>query len=87
VLRAEIDLLPMRDRFDLDFFDHVFRNLGADHTERWTQEPRFEIWSGIYQCQSGEFESDCDALVALGEPAPGQFLQIAREVIAADASK
>jgi hypothetical protein len=85
--RALIDVLPQGRGFDLDFFDHVFRNLGADHTERWVTEPRFEIWTGIYDCRSGEYEDDCDALVARGEPAPGQFVQIARDVIAADAPK
>jgi hypothetical protein len=41
-LRMQVDILPLDRGFDLDFFDHVFRNLGADYTSRWTEEPRFE---------------------------------------------
>ncbi len=81
---ASIDVLPLDRHFDLDFFDHVFRNLGEGHTLRWTQEPRFEIWTGVYERVEGEFYGD---FVATGEVGPGQYVQIARDVIAADAPK
>jgi hypothetical protein len=86
-VRAQIDILPRGRAFDLDFFDHVFRNLGANGTERWIREPRFEIWTGIYDCETGEFEGECGDLVSSGETAPGQFVQVARDVILADAPK
>jgi hypothetical protein len=81
---AEIDLLPTDGDFDLDFFDHVFRRLGEHHTERWTQEPRFEIWTSVYERVEGEFYGD---FVATEELAPERFIAIARDVIAADAPK
>ncbi len=83
-LRAQIDILPLDRDFDLDFFDHLFRNLGADQTERWTVEPRFEIWTGVYERVEGPFYGD---FIASGEVAPERFVQIARDVIAADATK
>jgi hypothetical protein len=83
-VRAEIDVLPMNDKFDLDFFDHVFRDLGEGHTLRWTQEPRFEIWTGVYEHVEGEFYGD---LLVSDELAPERFPQLARDVIAADTTK
>jgi hypothetical protein len=83
-LPAQIDVLPIGDDFDLDFFDHVFRFLGESHTERWTVEPRFEIWTGVYERVEGEFYGD---FLASEEVAPDRFAQIARDVIAADAPK
>ncbi len=82
----EINLMPRERGFDLDFFDHVFRNLGEDGTERWTNEPQFEIWTKIYECHDGEF-NDCDDLVATARDVPGRFISTAREVILADAPK
>jgi hypothetical protein len=81
-----INLMPKEEGFDLDFFDHVFRNLGEDGTERWTSEPQFEIWTKIYECHDGEF-NDCDDLVATAREVPGRFISTAREVILADAPK
>ncbi len=81
---AQIDILPMGREFDLDFFDHVFRNLGADGTERWMQEPRFEIYTGVYEWVEGEFYGD---FVAMDEPAPERFVPAASEVIVADSPK
>jgi hypothetical protein len=83
-VRAEIDILPIGRDFDLDFFDHVFRNLGEGHTLRWTEEPRFEIWTGVYERVEGEFYGD---FVATGEVGPDQYVQIALDVIAWDAPK
>lgn len=82
--RAIIDILPLDRSFDLDFFDHVFRDLGTSHTERWTQEPRFEIWTGVYERVEGSFYGD---FVSQDEVAPERFVHIARDVIAADAPK
>jgi hypothetical protein len=81
---AEIDVLPLDDDFDLGFFDHVFRNLGESHTERWTVEPRFEIWTSVYERVEGDFYGD---FVATDDQAPERFVTIARDVIAADAPK
>jgi hypothetical protein len=81
-----IDLMPKGEGFDLDFFDHVFRNQGADGTKRWISEPQFEIWTKIYDCRDGEF-NDCDDLVATERDVPGRFVSNAREVILADARK
>ena len=86
VRAVEIDLLPDGAGFDLDFFDHIFRNLGRDGTERWTVIPDFEIWTRIYECREGEIH-DCDELIATEDEAPGQFLKIARDTIVADAPK
>ncbi len=84
VLRTEIDILPFGRDFDLDFFDHVFRDLGQDHTTRWTQEPRFEIWTGVYENVDGPSLGD---LIVSEEVAPERFPQLAREVIGADTAK
>lgn len=78
---ASVDILPTGRDFDLDFFEHVFRNLGEDHTEHWTLEPRFEIWTGVYERFEGDFYGD---FVASEEVAPERFIDIAQDVIAAD---
>lgn len=67
--------------------DHVFRGLGAGHTERWLDEPEFEIWSGVYECAQGELVQDCDDLVATGELAPNRFTETMRDVILSDAPR
>lgn len=82
--RALIDILPVGRDFDLGFFDHVFRNLGVDHTERWTVEPRFEIWTGVYDLVETETYIE---IVATEERAPERFVPAVREVIVADAPK
>ena len=81
---VRVDILPVGRGFDLDFFDHVFRGLGEGGTERWTQEPRIEIWTGVYE------RFDVDGFVefeASGERAPERFVTVATDVILADARK
>ena len=84
--RATIDLLPMDEKFDLQFFDHVFRDVGESHTRRWTEEPEFVLWTKVVDCRPGEL-GDCSDLFVTEQDAPGQFLQMARNVIAADTPK
>jgi hypothetical protein len=78
------DLLPDGDDFDLGFFDHVFRDVGEAGTHRWTNEPEFEIWQGVYDC-AALVDAGCEELIATGEMAPPQFVSSVRRVIEADA--
>lgn len=82
-----LSLLPDGNDFDLEFFDHVFRDLGESGTHPWISEPRFEIWEGIYECTGFVDSAACDELTAKEERAPATFLQMMRGVIEADARK
>lgn len=82
-----LGLLPDGNDFDLEFYDHVFRDVGADGTHAWTSEPQFEIWEGVYECTGFVESAGCEELTAKEERAPGTFLQTMRDVIAIDARK
>lgn len=84
---ATVDLLPTDGAFDLDFFDHVFRDVGEGGTHRWKMEPEFEIWDESFDCTGFTESQACEELTARGEPAPGDFLQMMRSVIENDARK
>jgi hypothetical protein len=82
-----LDLLPDGNDFDLEFFDHVFREVGADGTHRWTYEPELEIWDGVYDCSAYVEGEGCEQLIATAERAPDGFVQTMRRVIESDARK
>lgn len=79
-------LFPDGDGFDLVFFDHVFRDAGQRGTMPWTREPRFEIWTQVFDCVEMAHSGICDLLEATDSEAPGQFLNLAQKVIASDTS-
>lgn len=79
-----IDVLPMEGEFDLEFFDHVFRDVGDAGTHRWLDEPTFEIWNRVYECTVFAEDGACDELVATNEAAPGLFVATMRDVIEND---
>ncbi len=85
--RFEIELIPQGAHFDLDFYDHVFRNLGENGTYTWATEPGFEILSQVFDCVEHETTDACDVFEATDEAAPGQFVSLAREVVTADVSR
>jgi hypothetical protein len=84
--RAVVDVLPSDGNFDLNFFDHVFRDLGQGPTYRWTYEPTFEIWTKTAECRDGEF-GECTDMFVTEDDAPGQFVSLAREIIISDTRK
>jgi hypothetical protein len=81
------DMLPDGNDFDLGFFDHVFRGVGAAGTRRWIHEPEFEIWEGVYECTGFVEGEACEELTATGERAPEAFVQSVRRVLEGDARK
>jgi hypothetical protein len=82
-----IELIPQGRKFDLDFFDHVFRHLGENGTHIWNAEPTFEILTEVFDCVDHEVSDACDVFEATDEAAPGQFVSLASEVVAADAPR
>ena len=82
-----LSLLPEGNDFDLEFYDHVFRDVGEGGTHPWTSEPQFEIWEGVYDCTGFVDSAACEELTAREERAPAAFLQMMRAVIEADARK
>jgi hypothetical protein len=84
---ATLSLLPDGDDFDLEFYDHVFRDLGEAGTHPWTSEPQFEIWEGVYECTGFVESAACEELTAREERAPALFLKRMRSVIEVDARK
>ncbi|MGH9324028.1 MAG: carboxypeptidase-like regulatory domain-containing protein, partial [Vicinamibacteria bacterium] len=84
---VEIDLLPSDKKFDLDFFDHVYRDVGEDGTHPWTSEPAFQILDRIHYCVESNPQGFCDVLEATEESVPGQFMSLSQQVIAEDASR
>ncbi len=87
VAPLDVELLPQTGSFDLNFFDHVFRDVGQAGTERWVTNPSFEILNMVFDCVDHQISDACDVFEATGEPVPGQFVSIAREVVAADVSR
>ena len=80
-------LFPNGDGFDLGFFDYVFRDAGEDGTEPWTREPRFEIWTQVFDCVELAHSGVCDELEATSQKAPNQFVNLAQKVIERDSSQ
>jgi len=80
---AEVDLklIPDGMGFDLDFFDHVFRWNGQNPTNRWTDEPTFEIWTRKFRCEEGGESEACQRLVATDDLASTAFISNAENVI------
>jgi Carboxypeptidase regulatory-like domain len=83
----EIELIPQGSRFDLDFYDHVFRHLGQDGTHIWDVEPTYEVLTQVFDCVDHQISDACDVFEATDEQAPGQFVSLARQVVAGDASR
>jgi hypothetical protein len=83
----EIEILPSTGDFDLHFFDHVFRDVGESGTTLWVTEPTFEILTQVFDCVDHETTDACDLFEATDEPVPGQFISLAREVVAVDTSQ
>jgi hypothetical protein len=81
-----VDIIPDGDQFDLDFFDHVFRNLGESGTRPWITEPEFEIWTKVFDCLETE-QGFCKKMVALEQDATLQFVNLTRDVVSTDSSK
>lgn len=84
--KLTMDVIPDGNRFDLDFFDHVFRDLGKEGTRRWTREPTFEIWTQAFDCIENT-RGLCVEAKATEHQAPQKFLNMARDVISTDARK
>lgn len=82
-----IEVIPENGKFDLNFYDHVFRNLGENGSYIWATEPRFEILSQVFDCVDHETTDACDVFEATDEAAPGQFVSLTREVVTADVSR
>jgi hypothetical protein len=85
--RIEIELIPQNGHFDLDFYDHVFRNLGQRGTNTWATQPGFEVLMRVFDCVDHSSTDACDVFEATNETAPGKFVSLAREVVAADVSR
>jgi hypothetical protein len=86
--RLEIELLPQgNEKFDLSFYDHVFRFLGESGTNRWVTEPSFEILGRVFDCVDHQTTDACDLFEATDELVPGQFLALARDVVTADSAR
>jgi Carboxypeptidase regulatory-like domain len=83
----DVDVIPQGAKFDLDFFDHVFRHLGEDGTHIWAVEPTYEILTQVFDCVDHQMSDACDVFEATNEEAPGQFVSLATQVVAADASR
>jgi len=83
---VEIDLLPEGEKFDLDFFDHVYRELGEDATHRWATEPAFQILDRVLDCVELDFQGYCDVFQATDELAAEQFMSLSRQVVLDDSS-
>jgi hypothetical protein len=83
----ELELLPQTGAFDLSFYDHVFRNIGQSGTVIWATNPTFEILTQVFDCVDHQTTDACDRFQATDEPVPGQFISIAREVVAGDVSR
>ncbi len=83
----EIELIPQNGDFDLDFYDHVFRNVGESGTTLWVTEPTFEILTQVFDCVDHQTTDACDLFEATDETVPGQFVSMAREVVGADTSR
>jgi hypothetical protein len=79
--------IPTEGRFDLDFFDHVFRDLGESGTIRWTYEPEFEIWMQVYDCEEMGSNGFCTEFLATAQPLPPPVLETVKGVITNDMSK
>jgi len=82
-----LSLLPDGNDFDLEFYDHVFRDVGEAGTHLWTSEPQFEVWEGVYDCTGFVEGAACEELTARDERAPAVFFQMVRGVIEADSRK
>ena len=86
---ANLTLIPSGKGFDLNFFDHVFRNKGSDGTTRWQTAPAFEIWPQLHTCEpppSSAGEVAC-AQVRVQNSVSSAFQDLAQQVIASDASQ
>lgn len=78
---VDVSLFPSGDPFDLNFFDHVFRDTGERGTRPWKTEPLFEIWTTVFDCVEMTEEGVCDELEATDEAAPTAFIRNARMVV------
>jgi hypothetical protein len=85
--RIGADIIPVEDRFNLDFFDHVFRDLGDSGTRRWTREPEIDLWTRVFDCRSLNDRGLCMELVATEQQIPPRVEEIANEVLFTDTSQ
>jgi hypothetical protein len=81
-----IDLIPEGEKFDLDFFDHIFRELGDDGTHRWAAEPAFQILDRVLDCVDLDPQEYCNVFEVTEEPAAEQFFSLSERVILEDAA-
>jgi hypothetical protein len=82
-----VDLLPEAERFDLNFFDHVFRELGEDGTHRWATEPAFQILDRVLDCVDLDPQEYCNLFEVTDEHAAEQFFSLSNQVILEDAAR
>jgi hypothetical protein len=85
--RFDANIIPSKGRFDLEFFDHVFRDLGRSGTRRWTREPEMELWTRVFHCRSLNDRGFCRELVATDLEIPWHVEKIALEVLSTDTSQ
>ncbi len=85
--RIAIDLIPEREKFDLGFFDHVYRELGEDGTHRWASEPAFQILDHVLDCVELDYRGYCDVFQATEGAAAEQFATLVQRVIVEDVSR
>ena len=86
---AQRNIVPTdTSRFDLNFYDHVFRDKGTRGTYRWASRPAVEIWTTKFVCldYGGSDDKYCDRYEATGESAPSSHESNVRSVFANDVS-
>ena len=75
--------------FDLNFYDHVFRNKGARGTRRWASMPTVEIFTNQMECletKNNEGKT-CIRYKATSTPTPSAFENSVRRVVNEDFSR
>ena len=81
------NIIPDHTWFNLNFYDHVFRDKGARGTNRWASRPTVEIWTTKFDCiEVSSNGNTCDRYEATGESAPSSHESNVRSIFANDVS-
>ena len=81
------NIIPDHTWFDLNFYDHVFRDKNTRGTRRWASRPTVEIWTTKFDCiEVSSNGHTCDRYKATGESAPSSHKSNVRSVFANDVS-
>ena len=69
------------DPFDLNFFDHVYRDNASRGTRKWESTPTVEIWTTEFSCITSSEENYCDTIESLGVSTAASHEANAREAV------